>query len=382
MGICVTAFTRRALRIRIEGSTVNHLPLPPVVPMTQEKIRAVGAHIFAGSFTVGMSKHFHIDAHLEDGDYGVAAFRDNNPHIPVFTTEEEWPIEQMREMTDVIYGNPPCAPFSSNGAGHRKDHENFEPLEDPRVNCIRQLHKLLKEVQPKFWLFESVTRAYTVGRTLLDQIEDTAVDLGYNVTYFLHDANLHGSPQKRRRFMMMVHDRPLVLDPPDTFESTPLKEFWHRVEDATPVPGPVDRNEFRRKRHEKLIPHLKQGQSLRELYQEEYPGERKGRPLGQVVRLNPNSTTGVLLSGYNWIHPGEDRYLTYNEISALMGYPDMYFKERKGSTGLCSRGVCAEVGDYVGSMIRQSIETQEPMQIGVFEVDYRKKEKVELLRAL
>jgi len=45
------------------------------------RFRAVGAYIFAGGFTLGVRQHFNGLCHLEEGSYGVATMRKNQPDI-------------------------------------------------------------------------------------------------------------------------------------------------------------------------------------------------------------------------------------------------------------------------------------------------------------
>ena len=45
-------------------------------------MKALGSYIFAGGFTIGVKKHFDIEAHFEgDGAYGADTFSLNYPDI-------------------------------------------------------------------------------------------------------------------------------------------------------------------------------------------------------------------------------------------------------------------------------------------------------------
>ena len=65
-------------------------------------------YIFAGNFTVGVSKHFRVVAHLEGDNYANKTFALNFPRVPVHWPKESWPDLSP----DLIYANPPCAPWS------------------------------------------------------------------------------------------------------------------------------------------------------------------------------------------------------------------------------------------------------------------------------
>ena len=77
-----------------------------------KKLNAVGSYIFAGGFTLGVSKHFNVLAHLEDGAYGVSSARKNFPKLPIHTDPSTWPLKKLAGTADLVYGNPLCAAWS------------------------------------------------------------------------------------------------------------------------------------------------------------------------------------------------------------------------------------------------------------------------------
>ncbi len=81
-------------------------------------MKAIGSHIFAGGFTIGVKKHFNVLAHFEGDGYGADTFSLNYPEIPVFVGPENWPTGDYKDV-DFIYGNPPCAPWSTLGSGNK-----------------------------------------------------------------------------------------------------------------------------------------------------------------------------------------------------------------------------------------------------------------------
>jgi len=60
-------------------------------------LKALGAYIFAGGFTLGVSKHFDVEAHFEmkPGLY-KKTFLANFPKIPVFEGENDWPRKKFK----------------------------------------------------------------------------------------------------------------------------------------------------------------------------------------------------------------------------------------------------------------------------------------------
>lgn len=82
--------------------------------MTHE-LKALGVHIYAGGFTLGVSKHFEPLGHLEEGKkgYGSPSAKMNFPWLPMISGTENWkPFIQdlvgRRGKPDLVYCNPPC----------------------------------------------------------------------------------------------------------------------------------------------------------------------------------------------------------------------------------------------------------------------------------
>ncbi|MFG0245705.1 MAG: DNA cytosine methyltransferase [Phycisphaerales bacterium JB052] len=338
--------------------------------------RAVGTHIFAGSFTIGMMEHFEVLCHLESSNYGVETFNKNYPDIPVYSEVSDWPLEVLSEMdVDLVYGNPPCAPWARQGLNNSLQ-TGRDWRDDDRLDCIHHHVEALRVIEPKFWVWESVTRAFTAGRELVQMIEDMVLEAGYSVTHFIHEANFLGSCQKRPRYMMIVHDRPINWEWP-SFERTLLKDVWHKVENVK-FKGVEARptNDEIWERWQRLMPKLKPDQKLRELWIEHHPDTKRGRPYNMVRRIDLNQPTKTLVGGVTWIHPTEDRFLDTNEMAVLMGYPDGYqWSSDKPIPITCqiSRGVCIEVADYIGRVLADSLDNEPFDEPQVEIVDFKKK---------
>lgn len=78
-------------------------------------LTALGVHIYAGGFTVGVSKHFEPLGHLEEGKigYGAPSAKLNFPHLPMISGVENWKpfiqdLRSRRGVPDLVYCNPPC----------------------------------------------------------------------------------------------------------------------------------------------------------------------------------------------------------------------------------------------------------------------------------
>lgn len=335
-------------------------------------MKAIGMHVFAGAFTLGMRKHHDVLMHLEDGEYGVDTVRKNQPDVQVHTDPSDWPVDALiDEGVDIVYGNPPCAPFS-NSSMYRARAD--DPLDDPRVECIRQMIDVLERVQPRFWVFESVTQAYKNGGVLLERVERTAQRLGYNVTHFLHDVNYYGHPQRRKRYFCIVHDTPLRFKQPEWDSAPTVGDMLGEIT----IPeerrrGPYRPSDWRWDLWKEIIPDVPPGGSLRDAFEARWPGVSKGRPMDLTKRLDPDAPSLALMGHFRFIHPTEDRFLTANEHARLQGFPADYEFTPTTQPAMCdeaSRGVCTGMGDYIGAVFADA-EHRAPEQQGVMVVDFR-----------
>lgn len=337
-----------------------------------KNLTALGVYIFAGGFTVGVSKHFKIRAHLEDGMFGVATTKLNFPKLPVFPVIGEWPLKSLAgEKIDFIYSNPPCAPWSATGKSSRNGAKNWET--DDRVSCVINSFNVLKKLRPKVWVWESVPRALTSGRPLVDDLTRQALRMGYSVTYFLTDAVRHGLPQRRRRFHMVVHNVELTFPVPTSRIITVGEALKGISSSWVPV---VSKPESL-----KLIKKVKQGQSARHVFDTLYPKAKKDKKLNRVVgrpawmnhRLDPNLPSGTLIGAGHCFHPTEHRIISPQEQAALCGYPkDYQWAGHPGSWyAQISKAVTPVIGEYLGGVVRKGIENGIATKGKVTLIDYR-----------
>ncbi len=103
---------------------------------------------------------------------------------------------RSREV-DVVIGGPPCQGFSLIGQ---------RVLDDPRNTLVREFLRIVKELSPRFFLFENV-KGLTVGkhRKVLDELVKEFEMLGYNVQtpWQVLNAVNYGVPQDRERLFLL-----------------------------------------------------------------------------------------------------------------------------------------------------------------------------------
>lgn len=122
-----------------------------------------------------------------------------------------------RQDIDLVIGGPPCQGFSLMGQ---------RLLEDPRNALVREFLRLIRELSPRFFLFENV-KGLTVGphRQVLEELVEAFDQLGYSVRqpWQVLNAVHYGVPQNRERLFLLGarHGLPLPAYPaPQTLHPT------------------------------------------------------------------------------------------------------------------------------------------------------------------
>ena len=103
---------------------------------------------------------------------------------------------KYKNKIDIIVGGSPCQSFSM--VGKRKG------LEDPRGDLIFQYIKLIKESEPKVFIFENVKGLlnHDNGKTW-NHIEREFKKLDYDIKYKVLNAKDYGIPQNRERLFLV-----------------------------------------------------------------------------------------------------------------------------------------------------------------------------------
>lgn len=340
--------------------------MPRVVQKTEQKrLTALGCHIFAGGFTVGVKRAgFDVLAHLEDSPYGVKSARMNWPDLDVRIGRENWRPEEFAGRVDLFYNNPPCALFSTAGPSTTRGPEAWR--DDTRLGCWHRSFEVFKIVKPRVFVLESVCQAYTKGREVVDLFTRESLTMGYSVKHVLMDAKWTGLPQSRKRFFFVVYEPSLDLQ-----LSFDYDRKLTTVGDALATVG-SDCGYTHASRWQtdpacrEVVEATPQGGKLRVAFDSMRPdaevievnGKSRilGRPgfLGQ--RLNAAGQMGVFI-GDVFIHPTEHRNLGTREMMALCGYP-LDFKLEGSSRqwpGYLARAVMPAVGEWLASAVNSAI---------------------------
>lgn len=357
------------------------------------KLKAVGINIYGGGFTIGVLKHFHVLAQLEEFKLGRRSFLLNFPNIDSpFCAPKEWPLERYVDKTDLVYANPPCVPWSSASSysartgqvgtrhGKRIEHRFADPLLKLTDNTMKAAIK----IRPRVFISESVENAFNTGAKHYDQYIRAWNKVGYHVTFFLTDAVIHGAPCRRRRFHFVAHDVPLRLPPEPNmkgFEPTTVRdaiwdlrkktqrddgEFQHIEAGA----GLWNRKDLRH--HLRAVPefgmlraHLDRTIGLDVL-------RKKGVPMPSIFcrKLSWDIPAPTMMGFNKLIHPDGDRWITYREGMRLMTYPDEFRIAGRSDVDAYD-AVIPLIGELLAKTAKRSIEGGGRVKPGHTIVDWR-----------
>lgn len=109
---------------------------------------------------------------------------------------------KYKGKVDLLVGGSPCQSFST--FGKRKG------FEDTRGTLFYDYARIIKETQPKVFIFENVTGLlnHDKGKTW-EVIKDVFESLNYEIKYQIMDAQYYGLPQMRKRVFVVGINRNL-----------------------------------------------------------------------------------------------------------------------------------------------------------------------------
>nr|WP_199301780.1 DNA cytosine methyltransferase [Sphaerospermopsis sp. FACHB-1194] len=254
------------------------------------------------------------------------------------------------QEVDLVTGGPPCQPFST--AGKRGS------VIDPRGSLFMDFIRIVKEVQPRFFLMENVKgllsaplrhrpinqRGKDYPPLETDEMPGAALKvvlsemqaIGYNIVYNLLEAADYGVPQNRERVIFIgSRDGETATFPiPKYCKNGQTLPKWRTLKNA--LTGLVDAEpEFMSYSENRLkyLKLLKAGQNWRhlpeDLKKEAMGGAYNsgGGKVGFYRRLSwdkpsPTITTSPHQKATDMCHPVELRCLTVRESARIQTFPD------------------------------------------------------------
>jgi len=358
----------------------------------KNKPTAIGAHIYGGGFTLGMMEHANVLGQWEElGGYGDETTKLNlGDELQHFVLPfDEWPDTYKEGDIEIVFANPPCAPWSNIG-GHKG-------MDDPRTIYADHSIELATRLRPTFFIMESVPQAWGAkgGQELYLKYTDIMHSLGYAVTIWFTNTVLHGIPQHRNRFHFIAHKLELQLPEPQLVNGAPalikdtigdLRDNFTWTEDILEGSSPLDlvvpNHNVTRPRQVDLntMQFLQQREGWKHGYARAVEAgleAKKNRLIATRLRWDAPSNTMVDIGCV--VHPLDDRFLTMREGARLGGYPDwyrvapttsdrMYLARRADLT----QAVMPCVGSYISKQFSTALDRGKPATPGTLDVvDFR-----------
>ncbi len=291
---------------------------------------------------------------------------------------------------DAVCGGAPCQGFSTIGK---------RALDDPRNGLVAHFCRLVRELHPRYAVFENV-RGLTLGahKAFLDEIIEALTQCGYSVAqpYRVLNAAEHGVPQDRKRLFLIAarlgqalpgYPKPMpkvsveqaLGDLPDADNFDELLDSDHvsaalgrRSAYAARLRGERDdASDFSHPRHwnPKLLTastRTAHTELSRTRFMATAPG--KIEPISRFLKLDPQGVCNTLRAGTDSargaftsprpIHPTRPRVITVREAARLHSYPDWFrfhatkwhgFRQIGNSVPpLLGRAVAAQLIDAMG----------------------------------
>ena len=292
----------------------------------------------------------------------------------------------ISQQVDVVCGGAPCQGFSLIGK---------RAMDDPRNSLVFHFVRLVKEINPKYFVFENV-KGLTVGKhkQFLNEIIDAFEEIGYKVKvpYQVYNAADFGVPQNRHRLFLIgcKKNRKLPLEPikrePVTVQEAigdlpELDNFEELLKDDSVKAKYKKSSEYARQLREQgnrvenhygyrraYNPKLLTS-SMRtihtDLSRERFAATEHGstEPVSRFFKLDPNGVCNTLRAGTasdrgaftspRPIHPHTPRCISVREAARLHSYPDWFRFHKTKWHGM--RQIGNSVPPYLGQAVASSV---------------------------
>ena len=126
----------------------------------------------------------------------------------------------FKDKVDLFVGGSPCQSFSSVGYQHG--------LDDARGTLFFEYARLVKEIQPKVFIYENVRNLYNHDKgNTWEIVRGIFESLGYNIRFDILNAADYGIPQTRRRLFVVGYKKNVDLPFPPKHKELKytLKDF-------------------------------------------------------------------------------------------------------------------------------------------------------------
>jgi DNA (cytosine-5)-methyltransferase 1 len=297
----------------------------------ESKLNYISLFTGAGGFDIGFDEvGFECLLASDIMEHAARTYSLNRPNVPFINKDiKKIGIHEIKKYVgnqnvDVIIGGPPCQGFSNMGNKNSADPRNY--LFESYVSIVSNL-------RPKIFIFENVKGLFTMfeGR-FFENVVNSFLRIGYNISYSVIDSSIYGVPQKRERIILVgtLSKEPFIFPPTNNNNIGNLKSYLNVGEAINDLIDkdekvanhiPLSHSDIVIKRY-KLIP---EGGKLPK--PSDLPIEIRRKNFGNTyTRLHRLKISSTIVPGNNAlpVHPILDRSLTPREAARIQTFPDEY----------------------------------------------------------
>lgn len=336
------------------------------------KHSALGIHVFAGGFTLGVKEVMGVTDHLEVHNLGFDTAQKivgAEVHRSPF---EGWPSPAKFSHCSTAFGNPRCTAFSSVTGGCDRTSHGWTGKQ------TRDAVELCKYAAGHFdfIIWESVQQAYSTGRPLLDWMyEELFRPRGYRLAHVFVNAASFGNVQNRRRYFFVAYADKYkfnVQPPPIPAHKQVLWDAIGEFVDYETVPQDGYRGSLTPDTSMHMFPieletaprmptdwclnamgrwacHL-----LPPVLQSKWRHRISEMPfsLHCMRRISMHKHSPTIFSGSRrFLHPWYDRGMTVREFAAIMGWPRDVFPIGHDAVPQLAKGIVPAVGKWLAEQV-------------------------------
>ena len=158
----------------------------------------------AGGMSEGFKQAgFEVLLGVDNNDFAVETFRNQhgnaiNCNVEKLTVARIKKEVGNREIT-VLTAGPPCQAFSSVAVAKLKSLKQNPNVRHPLNVLYREFLRLVKGVQPKFFVMENVGRMFSIENGSIKKEIEKELKGKYDVEFYYENVSNFGVPQTRRR---------------------------------------------------------------------------------------------------------------------------------------------------------------------------------------
>ena len=335
-------------------------------------MKALGCHVFAGGFTMGVKQVCQVDAQLEVHGLGQETVESMGVDFIMGNNQDAWDDDVWEPMeADFLFGNPRCTGFSCLTGKHGPSVHGA--WSEPTKDIHQFMHYGIRNNIPVI-CWESVQQAWSVGRPLLDHIRDTmCIPNGYRIAHLFINAATFGNAQHRKRYFFVAYksDKNFNIVPPQVVPQHAT--VWDKIECLQDLKVEMKKHPRQPDHHwhsprSEIIQHIPQGYDLNKIghkcpeilekvpyFHDLWENRTSDLPfsLHSLCRLSKDGYMPVISgSSHRYVHPLLDRTLTIRECARLMGWPDDITPIGDNPFGQIGKGICPEIGVWLAEQVK------------------------------